>query len=295
MARIPSALQNISSLRQRYFEALPGKESLIKIINETEIPEHVYNSNAIENSTLSLEETEKILLEIDLSRFVSEREIYEAKNLALVMSYIENKAKTVELSKDLMLLLHKMLLGNINSDIAGRFRKPTEWVRVGNYIAANPNDIEALLDDMLISLKKNPEETIIKRIARLHLAFEHIHPFCDGNGRIGRVLNNFVLLREDYVPINIAFTNRADYYDAFKAFDASGDTSLMEVIVAKALSNSYHKRLAYLEAKKIVTLGEHAKQKKLSHPNLINKAHRQTLPAFLEKGVWKIASDFKTK
>lgn len=294
MARVSNTFKIIGSLRQRYFEALSGKESLVKIINEAEIPEHVYDSNAIENSTLSLEETEKILLEIDLSRFVSEREVYEAKNLALVMGYVESKARTTELSKDLMLLLHKMLISNINAEIAGRFRKPTEWVRVGNYIAADPTQIETLLDLLITELRSNPEETIIKRIARLHLTFEHIHPFCDGNGRIGRVLNNFVLLREDYVPINIAFTSRAEYYEAFKAFDARKDTTMMEIIVGKALTNSYHKRLAYLEGKKIITLNEYAKNHKLSHPNLINKAQRQTIPAFTEKGTWKIDSDFKS-
>lgn len=293
MAQTSNTSKIVKGLRERYFKSLPGKESLVQIINETEVSEHVYNSNAIENSTLTLEETEKILLQIELSRFVSEREIYEAKNLASVMGYIENKAKSTELTKDLMLLLHKMLIGNINPDIAGRFRGATEWVRVGNYIAANPEEIISLLDEMLLTLKTNSDESIIKRIAQQHLTFEHIHPFCDGNGRIGRVLNNFVLLKEDYVSINIAFTNRAEYYDAFKAFDTSGDTAVMEVIVGRALTNSYHKRLAYLEGKKIITLNEYAKKSTLSHSNLINKAQRQTIPAFLEKGVWKIASDFK--
>ena len=62
----------------------------------------------------------------------------------------------------------------------------------------------------------------------------------------------------------------------------------MEKIVGKALTNSYHKRLAYLEAAKIMTLAEYAKKNKLSHSNLLNKAKRQTIEAFLEKGVWKI-------
>ena len=62
----------------------------------------------------------------------------------------------------------------------------------------------------------------------------------------------------------------------------------MEEIVGKALTNSYHKRLAYLEDKKIITLADHAKNNKLSHSNLINKANRQTIEAFLEKDVWKI-------
>lgn len=288
MSRTPKFYENIKALRARYFELLPGKESLVQLLNEAEIPEHVYNSNAIENSTLSLEETEKILLKIDLARFVSEREIYEAKNLALVMDYIEKKSKTCELNEELMLVLHKMLLGNINADIAGRFRKMDEWVRVGAYIAANPTEVPTLLTTMLHEYKIDPTESIVKRIARFHLTFEHIHPFCDGNGRIGRVLNNFLLLKEDYVPINIAFTNRAEYYQAFKEFDANGDTLTMEYIVGYAISNSYHKRLAYMEGKKNVPLSVYAKQVKQSLSNLLNKAHRQTIPAFQEKGVWKI-------
>lgn len=67
-----------------------------------------------------------------------------------------------------------------------------------------------------------------------------------------------------------------------------GATGIMEEIMAKALMNSYHKRLAYLEGKKIVTLAEYGKSNKLSHSNLINKASRQTIESFLKKGVWKI-------
>jgi hypothetical protein len=62
----------------------------------------------------------------------------------------------------------------------------------------------------------------------------------------------------------------------------------MEEIVGKALTNSYHKRLAYLEGKKIVTLADYAKIKRQSHANLLNKAKRQTIEAFFEKGKWKI-------
>ncbi|HEY4501176.1 MAG TPA: Fic family protein [Candidatus Paceibacterota bacterium] len=291
MVRTSHALSQISALRERYYRALPGKESLIKIIGEAEIPEHVYNSNAIENSTLTLEETEKILLQMDIARFVSEREFFEAKNLARVTEYIETKAKETELSLSLMLLLHKMLISNIRDDIAGRFRIGGEWVRVGSHIGADPKDIEQKLVAMLSAYHGSKGEHIVARIARLHLAFEDIHPFCDGNGRIGRVVNNYEFIREGYVPINIAFTNRARYYDAFKEYEKNGSTGIMEEIVGRALTNSYHKRLAYLEWKTIITLNEYAKQRKISYSNLINKANRQTIPAFLEKGVWKIAID----
>jgi len=99
------------------------------------------------------------------------------------------------------------------------------------------------------------------------------------------------LIREGFVPINIKFIDRKKYYEAFREFDMSGVTNIMEEIVGKALTNSYHKRLAYLEGKKIVSLAEYAKSQKISHSNLTNKAIRQTIEAFLEKNVWKIGMD----
>ncbi|MFA6118711.1 MAG: Fic family protein [Parachlamydiales bacterium] len=289
MVKILSIYNKIDALRARYFQAAAGKDELLKIISEAEVAEHVYNSNAIENSTLTLEETDKILNQIDCDRFISIREMFEAKNLARVVLYLDKKAKEQELNLNAMLFLHKILLSNINDDIAGRFRKDNEFVRVGSHIAPNPKEVISRLEEMLIEYNSTHSENIIKRIAKLHLAFEYIHPFCDGNGRIGRVINNYLLIREGYVPINIKFIDRKNYYQAFNEFDWNNKTAIMENIVGKALTNSYYKRLAYLEGYEIVSLSEYSKRKKLSYPNLINKAKRQTIEAFLEKGEWKIA------
>lgn len=289
MPNVKSIYKTINLLRARYYEAAIRKDQLLKLISEAEIAEQVYNSNAIENSTLTLAETEKILLQIDLDRFISERELFETKNLARVVAYIDKKAKEQELNLDVILLLHQMLLSNIRDDVAGRFRNNSEWVRVGNHIAIDPKRVVNRLEEILVVYQSTPLLNIIKRIALLHLSFEHTHPFVDGNGRIGRVINNYLLIREGYVPINIKFIDRQLYYAAFSEFNDRQKTSVMEEIVGKALTNSYHKRLAYLEGKEIITLAEYAKRKNISHSNLINKAHRQTIEAFLEKGTWKIA------
>ncbi|MBU0879670.1 MAG: Fic family protein [Patescibacteria group bacterium] len=288
MANISKTYKKIQELRERYYKAIFGKESLLQIIAESEVSDQVYNSNAIENSTLTLEETDKILLQIELDRYINEREIFEAKNLARVVTYIETKSKESELNFDVILLLHKMLISNINDEIAGRFRKKDEWVRVGDHIAPNPIEVIDRLQKIITEYNSNTSESIIKKIAKFHLGFEYVHPFCDGNGRIGRVLNNYLLMRDGYVSINIKFIDRQMYYDAFKEFQTKGNTKIMEGIVAKALTNSYYKRLAYLENKVIIDLSDYAKKYKLSHSNLINKAKRQTIEAFLEKGVWKI-------
>lgn len=291
MSKVSSFFSRIVKLRESYYQLAVGKDSLVKLIAESEVPEQVYNSNAIENSTLSLEETEKILRQIDLERFINEREIYEAKNLARVVEYNQTKAKEQELTLEVILLLHKMLLSNIRDDVAGRFRNKNEYVRVGTHIAPDPAKVEYLLQKMLADYNGSSHENIIKRIAKLHLTFENIHPFVDGNGRIGRVINNYLLIREGFVPINIKFIDRLSYYEAFEEFDKKNKTDIMEEIVGKALTNSYHKRLAYLAGKNIVTLNQYSKINKTSLSNLINKANRQTIEAFLEKNVWKIVVD----
>ena len=288
MARQKTIYRKIEKLRARYYKNIHKKESLIKVLTEAEISEQVYNSNAIENSTLSLEETEKILLQIDLDRYISEREIFEAKNLSRVVEYINNKAKEKDLDIEMILFLHKMLISNIRDDIAGRFRKKQEFVRVGNHIAPAPQEVLERMNNLLNEYKSNVNKNIIERIAKVHLAFEYTHPFVDGNGRIGRVINNYLLIRDGYVPINIKFIDRAKYYDALKEFDKNGITKIMEDIVANALAQSYYKRLTYMEGKEIVTLNEYSKRKKVSLNILHNKAKRGTIEAFLEKGAWKI-------
>lgn len=290
MANIPQIFKRIHVLQNQYHQLASGKDALLKLIFESEVSEQVYNSNAIENSTLSLEETDKILHQVDLDRFISERELFEARNLARVVEYTVTKAKSAELDESVMLLLHRMLMSNIRDDIAGRFRGENEWVRVGSHIAADPKQLPGLIQQMLITWRSNGHEHIVKRIARFHLEFEHIHPFVDGNGRMGRVLNNYLLIREHHVPINIKFIDRSRYYDAFKEFDSTGSTQIMEELVGRALCSSYHKRNAYLGGQEIVSLAAYAKTSAHSHQNLINKAKRQTIPAFWEKGQWKIGA-----
>jgi hypothetical protein len=85
MATTNSVKNYIQVLKAQYDRFCKGKESLLKLIDESELPESVFNSNAIENSTLTLKETERILLELKISRNVSVREVFEAKYLVRVM------------------------------------------------------------------------------------------------------------------------------------------------------------------------------------------------------------------
>ena len=280
----------IKKLKKEYDSLKVKKESLLDIIFEAELPESVYNSNAIENSTLSISETEKILLDMEVSRNVSVREIFEAKNLATVFGYIKEKVKNNNINKELILLLHKMLISNINEDIVGRFRKQNEYVRVGTHIAPAPEHIESMMDSLLSDYSTYTEEYFIDRIAKFHLEFETIHPFCDGNGRIGRVLINYQLMQHGFPPIIIRDKEKGFYYKSFGEYRNSNKKNIsgMDKILSLALLESLHKRVAYLSGKKIVRVSDYAKNKKDSINTILNKAKRQTIPAFREKGIWKI-------
>ncbi len=284
--------KRLQALKEAYDALRPGKDSLLSMIDEVEIPENVYNSNAIENSTLTLEETEKILLEQQLARNVSLREVFEAKNLARVIDYQRKTVKERDLSKDLIVLFHQMLIGGIDDAIAGRFRGKGEYVRVDAYIAPAPEHVERMIETALLDYSSDLGTYFLDRIAKFHLEFETIHPFCDGNGRIGRVIINFQLLQHGLPRIIIRNKEKDVYYRAFSEYLENKTTKRMEGIVSLALLESLHKRLSYLKGERIIRLSEYIKQKGLSAPAVTNAARRQTIPAFREKGVWKIGDEF---
>ena len=288
MATSKPIKKRIQALKEEYDALRLGKESLLAMIDEVEVPENVYNSNAIENSTLTLEETEKILLEQTLSRNVSLREVFEAKNLARVIEYTRKKVKERELGKDLIVLVHQMLIGGIDDAIAGRFRGKGEYVRVGAYIAPAPEHVERMIETALLEYSSDLGTYFLDRIAKFHLDFETIHPFCDGNGRIGRVIINFQLLQHGLPRIIIRNKEKDVYYRAFSDYREKKTTKTMEGILSLALVESLHKRLSYMRGERIIRLSEYIRQNGLSAPAVTNAARRQTIPAFREKGVWKI-------
>lgn len=189
---------------------------------------------------------------------------------------------------DLILLLHKMLLGGIDDKIAGRFRQAGEYVKVANHIAAAPEQVYDLVSRALVIYSSSLSQNFIQRLARFHLEFEHINQFCDGNGRIGRVLINYQLQRLGFPPVIIRDKEKSSYYSAFRDYDSREKTKGMEKILKLAIMESMHKRLAYLKGLKIMRLTEYAKNQKRSLQALSNSAKRQTVAAFREKGIWKI-------
>lgn len=288
-----SVRDKIDSLRQEYAILSTGNAVFLKEIALAEIPEMVYNSNAIENSTLSLEDTEIILANGELNRSVSIREIFEAKNLAEITRELLEKPFQ-KLTADLILDLHKKLLTNIDNSIAGRWRSGKEWVRVGNHLGANPLFVPNLMEELVSNYNLDSQTYFLDKIAHFHAEFETMHPFLDGNGRMGRLLINLQLMHIGLPPIIVqSKSKRKDYYPLFSNYPVTMNYNGFSQLFALLLIESLHKRMTMLTAKKIVPLSVWAKNKGIKGNIAANKAKRQTIPAFRLKGKWMIDENFK--
>jgi len=282
----------IEALHQQYKSLAKGNELLLKEIALAEIPEMVYNSNAIENSTLTLEDTEKILSGGNLLRKVNVREVYETKNLAKLTETVLEKNKS-KLNIKLILGLHKTLLTHIDDNIAGRFRSGKEWVRVGNHLGANPQFVTTHMQELVDNYSQNKTNYFLDSIAHFHAEFETIHPFVDGNGRMGRVLINLQLMNVGLPPIIIQNKSKhTEYYPLFTHYQSTMKFGGFTELFALLLQETLHKRITILTAKKIIPLSIWASQNTIKPNVAANKAKRQTIPAFRLREKWMIAEEY---
>ncbi|MDR2908007.1 MAG: Fic family protein [Bacteroidales bacterium] len=284
--------ENLGKLKKEYEQLRGSHNDLLKMIAESELPEMVYNSNAIENSTLTLKETEKILLAQALMRDVSLRETYEATNLARVIKYLWTRSD-YQLSVENFELLHQMLLGGINDNYAGRVRRSGEYVRVGWHIAPPPEQVKPMLENLIHIYNSEEDIYFLEKIAKFHLQFETIHPFCDGNGRMGRLLINLQLAALGYPPVIIQNKGkREDYYPIFEQWRDKQKSDKFADYLYLALSESFHKRLTYLRGDEIIKLSDYAKSNGIGAALITNAAKRQTIPAFRQDGIWRIGKNY---
>ena len=282
----------INGLSEEYRKLAVKYKEAIKELTISELPEMVYNSNAIENSTLTLEDTEDILILGQIRTDHEIREIYEAKNLASAIEYLMDNPEK-EISVELILKLHKTLLTNIRDEIAGRFRSGKEWVRVDTHIGANPEFVNGFMHDLVRDYNSDNDEYFLEKIAYFHAEFENIHPFGDGNGRIGRLLTNEQLDILGLPPIIIPNKSKFDdYYPALDEYTKTNKADKLTELFASLLIEALYRRIAKLTAKKIIPVADWAKNNNINLQSATNKAIRGTIPAFRIRGHWMIDGDY---
>ena len=150
------------------------------------------------------------------------------------------------------------------------------------------------MDEAVTRYNADSDEWFLRRVAWFHAEFETIHPLCDGNGRLGRVLINQQLLRLGYPPVILKNKGKkSDYYPLFDRYIATGKADGLTSLLALLLIESLHKRIAYLTSRRIVPLSGWAKAAKQNASAMLNKAKRQTIPAFRVREKWMIDADYE--
>jgi len=169
-----------------------------------------YNTNAIEGSTITLEEA-RLILEDKVAPNKPIKDIRETESHAAVFLKM---LKTEEpLSGKLLLEWHKNVFRETKPDIAGRFRNYS--VRVGSYVAPEWSKVESLIEEIVVFVKESTLNSV-EVAARAHYMFEKVHPFGDGNGRVGRLLMNYILWKNAYPMLMIEYSRRKSYYKALE-------------------------------------------------------------------------------
>lgn len=284
--------ERIHAVRARYRELAAAHPEAVAQIALAELPESVHQSNTIENSTLTLEETERIIAGGLPSASRDLCEVYEASNLARVTSDLLTAEQP--LTVEVILRWHRDLLVGIRDGAAGRFRRSSEWVRVGTHLGATPAFVPELVERALERASAGPPKEVIERIAWFHCEFEVIHPFVDGNGRIGRVLMNHQLLRAGLPPVIVrARSRRSDYYPALDEYSRTDRHDAMTRLLALLVLEAMHKRITMVTSRGVVPLATWAREAGVRGNVAANKAKRQTIPAFRLRDRWMIAGDWR--
>jgi Fic family protein len=196
-----------------------------------------YDTNAIEGSTVTLGEAKDI---IENDRWPKEKAKWEIAETYGVAGAIKRIRETSDhISLELIRDLHRMVFSNSKS-FAGHLRGPGVEVAVTDgrgaiiHRGAPQSKVVGLLNELISWYGRNKSKyhpLVLAAVA--HNQFETIHPFADGNGRVGRLLLNNILLRHGLPPVNIELKNRREYYDALHAYQAGGNIRPTIVLILK--------------------------------------------------------------
>jgi Fic family protein len=206
-AKIPLKIKHLSEKDWRYFSEL-----------------FTYNTNAIEGSKINKKEVVD-LLEEDKWPDKSKEDIAETFGVDEAIRFVRKTKEHVSL--DIIKEIHRIVFRNSKS-FAGKFRKKGEEVVVmgsGGVVvhegAPQPR-VNHLLKELVKWYKKNKNKYPgLVLAAVVHNQFENIHPFADGNGRVGRILLNNILIKHNLPPMNIDFKNRIEYYQSLQEYEGN--------------------------------------------------------------------------
>ncbi len=191
--------------------------------------EHTYNSTSIEGTTFTKRQTEVVIFDRGLIPDKSLKEHLEVTNHAAVLRSIFQRRYREPISEGLIRRLHRDLMQGIRED-AGEYSRHHRAIRGVNIALTHPKDIPEEMGRLIREWRSRPKKTI-REIAVFHAHFELVHPFGDGNGRVGRLLIVIQCLERDYPPVVIENARKAEYYEVLEYAQRRSEGPLVQFLL----------------------------------------------------------------
>lgn len=197
-----------------------------------------HHSSSIENNTISLAETVSILLHNTIPNKVSLREFYEVENHRYALDYLlENANLKKEVSFDTLFQTHRLLLDRLHHE-RGKFKSTGNEIKGADFETATVEQTPTLMmqwvDNINYRINLNLSKAdMIKLACESHIEFERIHPFLYGNGRTGRLIMSYLLLKENIAPLIIEKKEKEEYIFYLATQDVKGFTSFAQQKIEK--------------------------------------------------------------
>ena len=210
----------------------PMTEGELSRLGEEFLVDFTYNSNAIEGNTLTLKETAMVLEGVTIDQKPLKDHL-EAVGHRDAFLYVQDIAEKKEpLTEAIIKNIHALVLMDRPED-KGVYRRIPVKIMGAAHEPPQPYLLEPQMNELMqINDKNKKSMNTVERIAKFHLDFESIHPFIDGNGRTGRLILNLDLIQNGYPPVNVKFTDRKKYYEAFDAYYRDGNAMKMVGLIA---------------------------------------------------------------
>lgn len=253
--------KKLDSLRPLSKKDIGNLEEWLKV-------ELTYSSNAIEGNTLSRIETAEVI-EKGISATISGKPLkdqMEAINHAKALEFIKNLAKQRKahqfITEDDVKTVHKIILSGIMDEWAGKYRQNQVFIRGTDFDLPTPQQVPSLMKHFIQWLNGQQEEHPVRIASIAHYKFEGIHPFLDGNGRVGRLLMNLILIINGYPMAIIKNEERTAYLNAFRIGQSTSDWSLLLNLIEIAVERSLDAYTNAAEGKAVLPslMGESTKR-----------------------------------
>lgn len=235
---------HIDALKERLDQHRPLTTGELRRLQEEFLVEYTFNSNAIEGNTLTLQETALVLegITIDRKPLKDHLEAVGHKDAFLyVLELVKNK---VPLSETIIKQIHTLVLMDRPKD-RGIYRRIPVRIMGAYHTPPDPIMVPEMMEKLVAEFTKKKLHPI-ENAALFHLNFEGIHPFVDGNGRTGRLILNLFLMQNGYPPINVKFTDRKRYYDAFDSYYRSNNADIMVKMVAEYVRDTMNQYSSFI-------------------------------------------------